>query len=301
MSKRILFIYNPRSGKGSIGQKLTAIIDIFNLAGYRVEIYPTKKQGDAARVAQMAGPSFEMLVCAGGDGTLNEVVSGMMERRHKIPVGYIPVGSTNDFAASLHLPQDPLKAAKAAVEGQVRRIDTGLFNERHFIYVAAFGAFTKVAYDTDQTLKNIFGHAAYILNGVASLAEIRAWPMTVRTGDRITKGRYIYGMITNSISVGGIRNITGRDIALCDGLFEVTLIREPKGLADLQATAAALIAGNTDSPMLEVFKADEIEIEAEEPLSWTLDGEYGGSPKKALIRNLHKSLKMTIPEGEELE
>ena len=292
MDKKLLFIYNPRSGKGTLATKLTQILTTFGAAGYRCEVYPTGKAGDAKERTMFCPEEYDLFVSAGGDGTLNEVISGLREGGIDKPLGYIPVGSTNDFAASLGLPTDPVKAAKSIVHGTAHVLDVGKFNDRHFIYVAAFGAFTRVSYDTDQTMKNLLGHAAYIMNGVASISEIKAHTMTITVDGEERTGPYIYGMISNSVSVGGIKNITGKDVALADGLFEVTMIKEPKGLLELQQIATALLAGSEECPLLETWKAKEVLIKTKESVPWTLDGEYGGKPREIRIVNEPRVLTM---------
>ncbi|MBE5997127.1 MAG: diacylglycerol kinase family lipid kinase [Lachnospiraceae bacterium] len=300
MKEKLLFIFNPRSGKGTYTSRLTDILTVLSNGGYRVETYPTQKHGDAAERAMRAEEDIAVVAAAGGDGTLNEVINGLYAGRHPLPVGYIPVGSTNDFAASLELPGDPVKAAELIVKRNTRAIDLGLFNDSTFVYVAAFGAFTNVAYETDQKLKNIFGHAAYILSGVRAIGEIKAYPMTVTIRkdedgtEQVSEGRFIYGMITNSISVGGFRNITGKYVALSDGLFEVTLIREPKDILDLQGIVATLLGSAAGSPLVENYKTSAISFVTEEPIPWTLDGEFGGNHKEVRINNLKEVLQICI-------
>jgi len=293
MEKKLLFIYNPRAGKTGYTSHLTEIFRVFIDAGYRVEVFPTGERGDGREYARGIGDDFDLVVAAGGDGTLNEIVGGLRESHPDLPIGYLPVGSTNDFASSLGIPQNPVQAAKNILSKHLARVDLGRFGSDYFVYVAAFGLFTNVAYETDQTLKNLFGHAAYLISGVKSLGELRTYRMTIRANGETKTDDYILGMITNSISVGGFKNITGRDVALSDGLFEVTLVKAPKnGLADLSDAAAALIAGNENIPLLEVFKTDRIEIAGEDNVPWTLDGEFGGNHQNVVIENLQYGLQL---------
>ena len=294
MEKKLLLIYNPRSGKGALGAKLTEIIAVLQSGGYRIEIFATAAHGDAEERASRDIDEFSMIVAAGGDGTLNEVANGLAAAKKKIPLGYIPAGSTNDFAASLEIPNDPVRAAEIIVKGAVKRIDLGSFNRRRFVYVAAFGAFTNVAYETDQTLKNIFGHAAYILSGVKAIGEIKAYRVAVKSGERHISGNFIFGMITNSISVGGFKNITGKYVALSDGLFEVTLVREPADVIEREGIVSSLLSGNITTSLVETFQTDRIEIISEELIPWTLDGEYGGDHKKVTVRNRPGALHMCL-------
>ena len=223
--KKLLFIFNPQAGKGQIRTKLLQIVDIMVKESYEVTIYPTQAKEDARMLAEERAGEFDLVVCSGGDGTLDETVSGLMRCGQRIPLGYIPAGSTNDFANSLKIPKDMLKAAQIAVSGHRFACDVGAFNEKSFIYVAAFGIFTSVSYQTRQEWKNILGHAAYFLEGVKSLPEITSYYMRVEYNDIVIEDEFIYGMVTNSNSVGGFKNMTGKNILLDDGKFEVTLIR----------------------------------------------------------------------------
>ena len=215
--KKLLFIFNPYSGKAQIKNKLLQIVDIMVKAGYEVTIYPTQARADALNLVQKRAKKYDLVVCSGGDGTLDEAVSGMMLSEKKVPLGYIPAGSTNDFANSLKIPKDMVKAAKAAVSGKKFACDVGKFNDSFFIYVAAFGIFTAVSYKTSQEWKNILGHAAYILEGAKSLHEITSYHMRVEYEDQVIEDEFIYGMITNSNSVGGFKNMTGKNVLLDDG------------------------------------------------------------------------------------
>ena len=294
LGKKLLFIYNPRSGTGAYTAKLSQIIQILSEGGYRVEVFPTGKRGDALERAAQAGDDTALVVAAGGDGTLNETVSGLMLGGNKFPIGYIPVGSTNDFAASLGLPHSPVKAAEQIVNGSVERIDLGRLGKRTFIYVAAFGAFTNVAYETAQSLKNIFGHAAYLLNGIKALSEIHAYKAKVVADGVTRQGEYILGMVTNSISVGGFRGITGKNVKLSDGLFEVTLVHAPSELPQLQEIISTLTEGKGMTPLVETFKASEITFYCENALPWTVDGEYGGRLQETRIINEKQILRMIL-------
>lgn len=271
---------NPYSGKAQIKNKLLQIVDIMVKAGYEVTIYPTQARADALNMVQKRAKKYDLVVCSGGDGTLDEAVSGMMLSEKKVPLGYIPAGSTNDFANSLKIPKDMVKAAKAAVSGKKFACDVGKFNDSFFIYVAAFGIFTAVSYKTSQEWKNILGHAAYILEGAKSLHEITSYRMRVEYEDQVIEDEFIYGMITNSNSVGGFKNMTGKNVLLDDGKFEVTLIRKPKNLVELNEILASLSNMIDDTDAIYSFKSDCITFYAEEKVPWTLDGEYGGSHRK---------------------
>ena len=292
--KKLLFIFNPYSGKAQIKNKLLQIVDIMVKAGYEVTIYPTQARADALNLVQKRAKKYDLVVCSGGDGTLDEAVSGMMLSEKKVPLGYIPAGSTNDFANSLKIPKDMVKAAKVAVSGKKFACDVGKFNDSFFIYVAAFGIFTAVSYKTSQEWKNILGHAAYILEGAKSLHEITSYHMRVEYEDQVIEDEFIYGMITNSNSVGGFKNMTGKNVLLDDGKFEVTLIRKPKNLVELNEILASLSNMIDDTDAIYSFKSDCITFYAEEKVPWTLDGEYGGNPQEVKISNQQQALEIMV-------
>lgn len=273
--KKLLFVYNPHSGKGLIKNKLCEILDIFAKAGYEMTVCPTQHAMDGYGKVCEADGKYDLIVCSGGDGTLNEVISAVMTHRMAKPkIGYIPAGSTNDFAKSLGIPKDMVKAAKLISNDNSFLCDVGVMNERFFNYVAAFGAFTDVSYKTPQSMKNVFGHQAYIVESLKSLSKIKAYNMKVTCNDITITGNYIYGMVANSKSVGGMKGITGKNILLDDGLFEVILVREAKNPLELQQIVAGLFSKNQDSPMVDRFKASKVIFESDKSISWTLDGEY---------------------------
>ena len=212
MGQKMLFIYNPRAGKAQIRSNLLDIIDIFVKAGYEVTAYPTQAAGDAVKAVRTRQEGYDLVVCSGGDGTLDEVVSGMMKCDEKLPIGYIPAGSTNDFANSLKIPKSMIKAADVVVKGKNFPCDIGAFNHDSFIYVAAFGIFTDVSYETKQDIKNVLGHAAYLLEGVKRLPSVRSYPLKITSRDRVIEGEFLYGMVTNSYSVGGFRGIDRKSV-----------------------------------------------------------------------------------------
>lgn len=284
--KKLLFIFNPRSGKGQIRSHLLEIIDIFVKAGYEVTIHPTQYREDAQQMIIALADEYDLVVCSGGDGTLDEVVTGMMHCDSLTPIGYIPAGSTNDFAQSLKIPQNMEKAAEIAVSGTPFPCDVGEFNDDSFVYVAAFGLFTDVSYLTNQKLKNIFGHVAYVLEGAKRLYDIPSYYLEVETEGEIIRDEFVYGMISNSVSVGGIKNLTGKTVELDDGKFEVTLIKMPQNPIQLNEILTNLVMPkDSDTPYIYTFKTDHIEIHCEEYVPWTLDGEFGGEHKDVKIIN----------------
>lgn len=292
--KHMLLIINPKSGTGSIRGHLLDIVDIFVKAGYDLTIYVSQHRGDAREKTRQVGKFYDIIVCSGGDGTLDEVISGMMDGGEKCPIGYIPSGSTNDYADSLKLPKNMKTAAARITQENEFPCDVGRFNGDYFVYVAAFGLFTDVSYETPQDMKNMLGHMAYILKGVEKLTAIRSYDLKVVIDNEEIRGDFIYGMITNSTSVGGFKNITGRNVKLDDGLFEVTLIRMPKNVIELQAILTALLTAKPDEKYMYQIRASHIEIISETALPWTLDGEYGGEHDYVEIHNDKQAMTLLI-------
>lgn len=295
--KKLLLIYNPHAGKARIKNNLLSIIDIFTKAGYEVTARPTQKQGDAIQLTKECASRFERIVCSGGDGTLDEVVTGMMQSDVKVPIGYIPAGSTNDFARSLNIPKEMPKAAEVAVYGDEFLCDVGTFNNDTFVYIAAFGLFTDVSYETNQQMKNALGHMAYVLEGMKRLSAIKSYCMKVTADGNEYAGDFLYGMITNSKSVGGFNNITGKNVEFNDGQFEITLIKRPKNPIEFTKIMEALVAGKIDNEHIYSFKASDIVIETEETVAWTLDGEFGGNHGKVVIKNKQAAVTFMVPNS----
>ena len=289
---RLLFIFNPTSGTGQVKAALAPVLDVFTKAGWITTSYPTQCKGDATRVARELSPQFDRVICAGGDGTLSEVVSGLTEVKDPPPLGYIPFGSTNDCATTLHLPRKPREAALvAAGTGVPVPIDIGRLNGKPFIYVAAFGAFTKVAYDTPQDLKNTFGHLAYIFAGIASLPTIAPYRMKVAYDGKTLEDEFYFGMVSSSQSIGGIRPPTANRVVLDDGLFEVLLVKKPLNLADFTDGVQALANPSAErSGALVQFQASQLTFTCEQPIPWTVDGEFGGSQTVSRAENCQKAL-----------
>lgn len=296
--RKLLFVFNPKSGTGMIKNHLVDIVDTMVKAGYEPTVYPTQNRGDATRKVREDGAKFERIVCSGGDGTLDEVVTGMREADLHMPLGYIPAGSTNDFARTLGIPGDMVKAAEIAVGDNLFPCDVGQFNEDTFIYIAGFGVFTEISYETPQELKNIFGHAAYILSAAKSLAAIPSYLMQVEANGETFEDRFIYGMITNSISVAGFKGLTGKDVKLDDGEFEVTLVKSPTNPIELNEIIAYLTGIIPETKMVYSFKTDYIRIRSRSSVTWTLDGENGGDHWKVDIHNHYRKLNFAVKEDE---
>ena len=297
--KSLLFIYNPTSGKSKLPGELSAVLDVFTKAGYRVTTYPTQCKGDAARAARELGGTFDLVVCSGGDGTLSETVSGLMELEQRPVLGYIPAGSTNDCGKTLHLPKDMVKAAGVTVEtGIARPWDIGTLNGQSFVYIAAFGAFTEVSYDTPQELKNAFGHLAYVLAGIVSIPSITPYHIKVEYDGKEIEDDFFYGMVCNTISVGGMKTLHPDQVVLDDGLFEVVLVKRPLSIMELANGIQALFHNGPteEGSALLSFRASKVTFTCDKPIPWTLDGEYGGSHTTCLVENHPQAI--TIYQGE---
>ncbi len=295
MEKKLLFIYNPKSGKAQIKNRLSDILDLFVKKGYLVTVYPTQRRKDAVKAAMELGGVYDRIVCSGGDGTLDEVITGLMQGGHQVPVGYIPAGSTNDFGNSLGIPKDMLQAAGTAVTGKEFACDMGTFNDSIFVYIAAFGIFTDVSYETKQEMKNVLGHVAYLLEGMKRIPAIKTYEMAFFYDDIRIEGEFLFGMITNSVSVGGFKRITGKNVVLDDGVFEVTLIKKPSNAIELNRIITALMNKDIDSECMYCFRTGHLSIETDQDVPWTLDGEYGGNPKKIEICNLRRAQVIMVP------
>lgn len=294
--KKLLFVFNPKSGMGLIKNNLLDIVDTMVKAGYDPTVYPTQARGDATRKIREDGANYDRIVCSGGDGTLDEAVTGLREAGLSTPLGYIPAGSTNDFARTLGISGDMVKAAEIAVGENYFQCDVGQFNDDTFIYIAGFGVFTEISYETPQELKNVFGHAAYILSAARSLAAIPSYLMQVEANGEVIQDRFIYGMITNSISVAGFKGLTGKNVKLDDGEFEVTLVKSPTNPLELNEIIAFLTGIISESKMVYSFKSSEIKIRSRSSVTWTLDGENGGDHWNVDIKNHHKILNMLTKE-----
>lgn len=294
MKKRLLFIFNPRSGKGKIKENLVDILDIMVKAGYEVTVHTTQSQGDATRKAREEAANYDRIVCSGGDGTLDEVVTGVMSSGYDVSVGYIPAGSTNDFGNSLGIDKNMVHAADIAANGKPFACDVGKFNQDYFVYVAAFGLFTEVSYQTSQDLKNMLGHAAYILEGIKQIWDIPSYHMQVEYDGNVLYDEFIYGMVTNSMSVGGFKGIIPGNIGLNDGVFEVTLVKSPKNPIELNDILGYLTGLIKDSDMVYSFQTSQIRLTSSEKVSWTLDGEYGGDHTQVTVEDHHKALEIIV-------
>lgn len=292
--KKLLFILNLKSGRGQIKNDLPEILDMAVKAGFDVTVRTTQGRGDATSVVEKRAKEFDRIICSGGDGTLDEVVTGLMRVKVNVPIGYIPAGSTNDFGSSLGIDNSILSAADTVINGESIRVDVGSFNDNSFIYLAAFGVFTEASYSTNQDLKNVFGHVAYLFEGIKSLRNIPSYMMKVKYDGNVLYDEFVFGMITNSKSVGGFKNILPDDVELNDGLFEVALIKPPKNPIELSEIISTLRNYDRESDLIYSFTTSNIEFISGEEIAWTLDGEFGGRTKKAKIINQHNAIEILV-------
>lgn len=291
--KQMLFIINPRAGKGQIKNRLLEILDIFIKADYEVQVYITQKTLDGKEAVIKEGKGKDLIVCSGGDGTLSETVSGIMELKHRPRLGYIPAGSTNDYAASLAVPKQMLAAAETVVNGQPYPVDIGKFcDDRYFVYIAGFGAFTEVSYLTPQDKKNILGHQAYMLEGVKSLGSLKSYQLQVEWEEGRLAGSFIFGMVTNTVSVAGFKGLVNQKVALNDGYFEVLLIRTPKTPLEFSNIVSDMFLKAEPDEFVHKFKTRYLHITSEEPMDWVLDGEFGGSRTEVTVENLNQQIEI---------
>ena len=300
--KKALFVFNPVAGRSEIRTELVDILEIFARESYAVTCYPTKCRGDARNIVRSRQGDYACVICSGGDGTLDEVVSGMLEHPDKpaVPIGYIPMGSTNDFALSLGIPVNAKAAARVAARGKAIGCDLGLFNsDTYFTYVAAFGLFTETSYETPQDLKNMFGHMAYFLQGMMDLGKVRSYHFSIESAEFSISDDFVLGMVTNSKSVGGFPDITGDEVDMGDGLFEVTLIKMPTNLLEVGDIIQYFNRVTDVSDFVYRFKTSHIVLKSDQRVKWTRDGEYAGTCKKVELTNLRRKLRIIVPEEQQ--
>ena len=288
--KQMLLIVNPVAGQKKAAKNLAEIIEIFNRADYEVKVYITSQDKDAEKLAEFLMQPLDLVVCCGGDGTLNATVNVMLQENRNIPIGYIPAGSTNDFANSLGLSLDVLEAANQIVNGTPKQYDIGKFKERYFSYVASFGAFTKTSYSTSQNIKNSLGHMAYVLEGIQEISKIRKWHLKLETDNEVIEDDYLFGAICNSTSVGGVLTLKPDMVDMGDGKFEVLLVRAPKNLTEVGECIAALTAQTYDCGMITFRSTGSMEITADTDMLWSLDGERMEGAEHINVANLHRSI-----------
>lgn len=292
--KKLLMIVNPRAGKTKPAGPLFGAAAALSEKGYLLSVRPTKGQGHARAIAAVEGGKFDVVVAVGGDGTLNEVASGLMTLPSPPPLGYFPQGSTNDFAASLKISGDPEEAVQAVLRAQPRQLDVGMWNERSFVYVASFGAFTRSSYSAPQSVKNALGHLAYILEGVKDLDTLRPYRIRLTADGEVLDGEYLFGAVCNSTSIGGLMKLDSERVVLDDGKFEMLLIPNPKTPGDLQKLVMALLEQKYDREGLVFRHVSSIHLQTEEDLPWSLDGEYAPSQPEVTVENRCRALTMLL-------
>ncbi len=300
MDKKVLIIMNPRSGTMRANRYLTEIAELFVRNGYMPTVLITTKQGDGTVYAKKYAPEYDLVVAIGGDGTFNEVASGVLESGVRTPVGYIPAGSTNDFASSLGMGKDVILNAKNIVNGEARAIDIGCFNGRFFSYVASFGAFTKASYSTPQSIKNTLGHLAYILEGAREVTQLRPIHMEIEADGQLYEGDYLLGAFTNATTIGGILNIRKEYVDMSDGMFEMLLVKTPKDPIELADLIHHLsLQDYYDSNMFIFVNAKRFKIKSPTRVDWSLDGEQQDGAEEIVIENIHGAIDMVLPKKAE--
>ena len=291
--KKMLFIMNPCAGQRKAARNLTQILEIFNRAGYEVNVYMTAGPGDGEHMAALRGPECDLVVCCGGDGTFNETLSGLLKAGADVPMGYIAAGSTNDFASSLGLSLDNLQAARDIVEGKPYRVDVGLFGGRYFSYVASFGAFTRASYATPQSLKNILGHTAYILGGISEIAQLKPERIRMELPDgRVIEDEFIFGAVSNSTSVAGILTLPHDRVDMSDGKLEIMLVKAPKDLVEVADLISALQKQTYNCAAMTFLSTDSVKVTASCHMDWTLDGERQEGVGEVDVQCIHKGVQV---------
>ena len=292
--RKLLLIINPVAGRNQAQADLFKMVRVFAEHDCEVTVYPTRGPQDCTRKVLADAGRFDLVVCCGGDGTLNEMVSGMMQREDHVPMGYIPLGSTNDFATSLHLPSHVEEAALRCVEGTAFHMDVGSLNDRYFNYIAAFGAFTEASYATPQQIKNALGHLAYILEGVKSLGRLQPIHVRITADGETFEEDYLFGAVTNTVSLGGVLRLDPSRVLLDDGMYELLLVKNPQNPAEAQAMLSALMLQNYDGPLVRMLRASDILFESNHEISWTIDGEFGGSFSTTHILNNKNAVTLMV-------
>lgn len=290
VSKRLLLILNPISGKMAGKRHLADVLDAFCRADYLPTVCVTNRSGHAKEMACAHGGDADLVVCLGGDGTFNEVVSGLLEGGHATPMGYIPCGSTNDFASAIGLKKNIAAATSAILEGIPHKYDVGLFGNRHFSYVASFGIFSRASYATSQNVKNMLGHLAYVLEGAKELFDIHPWHVKVEMEGQTVEGDYIFGAVSNSTSVGGVLTLDPHVVDMNDGLLELLLVKMPRNAVELSECVLALAERRYDSKFITFLSGSSFQVTAEEEMEWSLDGEWGRGAANLRIRNLKDAI-----------
>ncbi len=290
--KKLLLVMNPYAGMRKGKRYLADVVELFNRADYLVLTHMTAGQGDCARVVERMARDVDLVVCAGGDGTFNEAVTGLMRSGCEVPIGYLPCGSTNDFAASLNISTNVVQAAKDILDGVPTAVDVGRFGERYFTYVASFGAFTKASYATPQNVKNALGHMAYLLEGIQELSQIRRTHVRLELEDRVIEDDFLFGAVSNSTSVGGILTLSPKLVDLQDGKFELLLVRAPRDAIEVAECIRALRTQKYNCAMITFLSTDRLTVKADPQMVWTLDGERADGAEQIQVKNIHRAIRL---------
>ena len=295
--KKLLIIVNPCSGKAKMRSNLLKVVEIFSLENYLVSVYPTKSRGDATDfVSTIKQDEFDIIVVCGGDGTLNEVITGLMHSGIKCRLGYIPSGTLNEWSSGLNISKDISKAANDIINGEEIALDIGKFGNRYFSYTASFGAFTSASYSAPQDVKNILGQAAYFFEGIKSLGNIKPIHLKFTSEEKEIEGDYLFGAVSNSMSVGGIVKFNDSLVKFNDGLFEVLLIKNPENILKLQPLIDGILRQELDREGIEFYHTKEITVTGGAGMAWTLDGEYAEGQETVKISNIQNAIKFIIPK-----
>ncbi len=297
MNKRLLLIVNPCSGRAKMRTELLRVVETLSNGGYTVTVYPTKTRGDATDyVSNLSENEYERIVVCGGDGTLNEVITGLMKSELHITLGYIPSGTLNEWSSGLGIARSIPKAAEDINTGKKIQLDIGRFGDRYFSYTASFGAFTDASYSAPQDIKNVLGQAAYFFEGIKSLGNIKPVRLKFKTEEREIEGDFLFGAVSNSMSVGGIVKFDESAVKLNDGRFEVLLIRNPDNVLKLQPIIDGILKRDFDREGIEFFTTESITVTGGDGLSWTLDGEYAEGKDEIVISNMHNAIELIVPQ-----
>ncbi len=290
--KKMLFVMNPYSGMRKAGRYLPDIIAMYNRAGYRVITHMTGGQGDATRVVEEEAGNVDLVVCCGGDGTFNETITGILKSGASVPVGYIPAGSTNDFASSVGISTNIMQAAEDVMEGEPMELDVGLFGDRYFSYVASFGAFTRTSYATPQSVKNALGHTAYVLEGISELSQIRKIHVRMELDGQAVEDDFLFGAISNATTVGGFLTLDPNMVDMADGKFEIMLVRAPVDISEISECIWAVQSQKYNCAMITFRSASDIKVYADPLVPWTLDGEREDGHEMVQVQNLHRAIRV---------
>lgn len=294
MQKRMMLIVNPVAGKGEMMRNIAEVTGIFMDAGYTVSLFPTKGRSDATEFVKAYAKDFDMVCCSGGDGTMNEVAVGMIEAGLNLPIGYMPSGSTNDFAEFHGISSDIKKAAKNIVDGTEHLVDVGKLGDKYFINAADFGAFTWLPYTTPQRLKNKLGFYAYVLDGIKDLNKLQSEHLRVTINGVTEENEFIFGIVASSSGLAGALDYFGQKVVADDGLFEVLLIRRPTSPMELQATINALGSQSLNNDLISFCRTDKVEIECLKKLTWALDGEKCVAGSRHELESLRRRIKIVF-------